>query len=245
MISVLAATTQADVVTNDLVYLNAHVSTATITGGTSVSVLSALGTACDAALAGSYGSPDDLAAALQPCDDAISWIECRSDAGPSALGTVCPDAADAALWQQRFTQMNAVTVAMNAQTSLYPVSFGIAELAASNAAGLAAGAASLQQALSGDSVPLDLGVANYLAAFAIASYMGVSTASYVTNYASVPGYALDASDTASAAAWLSQNGLLSSAQALSIIEDLYADPTVDVADKLYLEDIEYQAGVLQ
>ena len=30
-----------------------------------------------------------------------------------------------------------------------------------------------------------------------------------------------------------------------LIERLYADPSVDVGSKLYLEDIQYQAGVLQ
>jgi hypothetical protein len=160
-------------------------------------------------------------------------------------GAVCPSAADQALWQQRFTQMNAASVALNGQVSLDPVSFGVASLATSKAAGLTAAAASLQQALDGASTPLDLGVATYLAAFAVPSYRGVKTVSYVTGYASVPGYALDASDVAAAAVWLSNNQMLGGDQALSIVEQIYADPTVDVGDKLYAEDVEYQSGVLQ
>ncbi|MGO8992567.1 MAG: trypsin-like serine peptidase, partial [Polyangiaceae bacterium] len=245
MVSVAAANTQVDVVTNDLVYLNARVPTANISGGGTLSVLSALGTACDAALAASYATPDDLTAALQPCDDGLSWIECRAEEIASSPGSVCPDAADSALWQQRFTQMNAVTVAMNGQTFLYPVSFGFQSLSATDAAGLTAGAAGLVQALNGAAQPLDLGVANYLAAFAVPSYLGVSTASYVTGYTSVPDYALDASDAVSAAMWLVANQVLTSTQGFTVVEQLYADPTVDINTKLYAEDVEYQAGVLQ
>ena len=141
--------------------------------------------------------------------------------------------------------MNAVTVAMNGQTFLYPVSFGFQSLSATDAAGLTAGAAGLVQALNGAAQPLDLGVANYLAAFAVPSYLGVSTASYVTGYTSVPDYALDTSDAVSAAMWLVANQVLTSTQGFTVVEQLYADPTVDINTKLYAEDVEYQAGVLQ
>jgi V8-like Glu-specific endopeptidase len=245
MVSVQAATTQADVVTNDLVYLNGHVATANLGGGTTVDVLTALGSACDTALAGSYGTPDDLDAALQPCYDALSWIECRADAQSSPGGTECPDATDAALWQTRFTQMNAATVAMNGQTSLDPVSFGVAALQSSTATGLTAGAASLQQVLTAASVPIDFGVANYLAAFAIGQYAGTSTSDYVVNYSKVAGYALDGTDIASSAVWLANNSLIQGSQALSVVQALYTDPSIDVGDDLYIEDILYQSGSLQ
>ena len=245
MISVAAATTEANVVASDLVYLNAHVATATLSAGGTTSVLSALGTACDAALPGQYATPEDLTAALQPCNDALSWIQCQAEEISATSGTVCPTGADVALWQQRFTQMNAVTVALNGETSLYPVSFGIASLSPTQAAGTAAGATSLVQALNGAAEPLDLSVANYLAAFAVPSYAGEETASYVTGYSSIPDYELDGGNAASAALWLATNGLLTNAEGLAIVEDLYNDPTVDIGDKLYIEDALYQAGVLQ
>jgi hypothetical protein len=208
-------------------------------------VLSALGTACDAALAAQYATPDALSAGLQPCDDGLGWIQCQAEEITTTSGTVCPSGDDLIAWQGRFTQMNAVWVALNGETLLYPVSFGIASLSPTEAAGTAAGATSLQAALNGAAEPLDLDVANFLAAFAITSYAGSKTASYVTGYASVPGYAILAGDTASAALWLIANGLVTNAQGLAIVEDLYADPTVDVGDKLYIEDALYQAGVLQ
>lgn len=53
-----------------------------------------LGDACDAALARtSFVSPDDLTAALQRCNDALTWIECRADGLPAFYGTVCPQDA--------------------------------------------------------------------------------------------------------------------------------------------------------
>jgi V8-like Glu-specific endopeptidase len=244
MISVAAPTTESDVVANDIVYLNAHVSEANVTGGTTLDVLSALGTACDAALQGSYGTPDLLDAALQPCDDAMSWIHCQADV-PGRGGSECPGASDLVLWQQRFTQMNAVTVAMNDQPYLDPISSGIASLQPTSAQGLAAGGSSLTQALAAAGAPLDLSIANYLAAFAVPSYQGTSIPTYVTNYAQVPEYQLNAGDAASAATWLAQDGLFTSSQAVAVVEALYADPTVVVGDKLYIETIEYQSGLVK
>ena len=248
MISVGAATTADDVVAHDIVYLNAHVSSAMDTDTTKgpLDVLSALGTACDAALkVTDYPTPEALATALQPCQDAMSWIECRTDAQTPSSGAVCPGPMDVTLWQQRFAAMNAAYVALNGETLLTPVSFGIASLQPSKAAGTSAGASSLQQALSQASQPLDLNVANYLAAFSVASYQGTQTVSYVTGYASVPDYALYATDAASAAAWMLDNGMMTRDNGLQILAQLYADGSVDVGSKLYIEDFEYQSGVLQ
>jgi hypothetical protein len=88
-------------------------------------------------------------------------------------------------------------------------------------------------------------VANYLAAFGIASYRGASTTSYVTSYTSIPNYALDAGDIASAAGWLFGDGLLTRDQALGILRTLDGDPSVDVGAKLYIEELEYGAGTLR
>jgi len=164
---------------------------------------------------------------------------------PTAPGTVCPSPSDVLLWQQRYAQMNAAYVTLNGQNWLDPVSFGVAALSSSKATGMAAGASSLQQALNGAAQPIDLGVSDYLAAFAVPSYRGTNVPNYVTGYATVPDYAIDAGDAASAAVWLVDNDLLSRDQALAVVAQLYADPSVDVGDKLYIEDVEYEAGVIQ
>ena len=269
MISVTAPATVANVVANDLVYLNAHVATVPVasasssdggandgeadagtpggSGGGSINVLDALGSACDAALAVTdYATPEALDGAIQPCEDAISWIECRVEetSATTSSGQVCPDAGDISLWQKRYQAINAATIALNDQPSLYEVGFGSQALAASNAAGLSAGASAVQQALGQASVPMDLFVAYYLSAFAITSYEGNQTTSYVTAYKSLPDYALSATYAAGAAVLLANNGLMTGSQALAIVEALYGDSTVDLGTKLYLEDIEYQSGVI-
>jgi V8-like Glu-specific endopeptidase len=244
MISTAAPTSAAAVVAANAVYLNARAPTFTLAAGGTSSVLAALGDACDTGLAGkNYATPEDLSAALAPCDDAESWIDCRTDS--ASPGSVCPASSDIPLWQQRFAQVNAAWVALNGEVALSPVSFGIASLAPSQAAGLAAGATSLQQALAGASKSMDLGVANYLAAFGVSSYAGKDVTAYVIGYANAPSYPILAASAASAAGWLIASGLLSRDQGLATIAKIYADPSIDTDAKLYIEDLEYGAGVLE
>jgi V8-like Glu-specific endopeptidase len=244
MISTVASTTAAAVVAANTVYLNAHVSTYRLAAGGTASILSALGDACDAGLAGTnYAAPEDLTAALAPCSAAESWIECRAEDVSAA--TVCPAPEDNVTWQSRFGQVNAAWVALNGEVSLTPVSFGIASLSFTRAGGQTGGAASLQQALTAAGKSIDLGVANYLAAFGVSSYAGHDVAAYVTAYASAPTYPLHAGDTASAAGWMIGTGAMTRDQGLAIIEKIYADDAVDINDKLYIEELEYSAGALK
>lgn len=243
MVSTSAETTAAAVVANDLVYLNAHVSTYASTGHGPTSVLSALGTACDAALAVTdYATPDDLSAALQPCYDAMSWIECRTDEPPSSLGTVCPSSDDVATWMGRFEGVNGANVALNGQMDLDAVSFSIASLAPDIAAGYTAGGNSLVAALESANYPLDLSTAQYLAAFGIGTYAGTDLVTYVEGYAKIPEYDRQAGDVAFAIVSLEEAGLVSSDEVSSVLSALASDTTVDVGDKLYVESLQYQLG---
>jgi hypothetical protein len=243
MVSTGAETTEAAVVENDLIYLNAHVSTYASTGHGPTSVLSALGTACDAGLAVTdYATPDDLTAALQPCYDAMSWIECRTDEPPSSLGTVCPSSAEVARWTERFQGVNGATVALNGQVDFDAVSYAIAELAPDVDAGYAAGATSLLAALDSVKYPLDAYAAQYLAAFGVDSYGGTSLVTYVEGYAKIPEYDRQAGDLAYAIVSLEEDTLLPSDEAASLLSALASDPTVDVGDKLYIESLQYQLG---
>jgi V8-like Glu-specific endopeptidase len=259
MISVKAPTTSAALAANDTVYLNARVASAPLaatgdggtgdggtgtgTGNGTIDVLDALATACDAALAASnYPTPEALSSAQQPCMDALSWIECRSDAGAGTGPQECP--LDPSAWQARFGKVNDAWVALNGQTQLYPVSFGAQSLASTKADGIDAGSAALLQTLNAVSEPLDLGVANYLAVFGIPSYAGTQTVPYVLGYAKVADYPLQATDAASAVLWLLQNGLVTRDEAVGVLKNLYGDASVDVGTKLYLEDVLYQSGEL-
>ena len=242
MISLGADTTAQDLVTNDLVYLNGLAVQATV-AGTPTNVLGALGQACDAALARTdFVSPDDLTAALQPCNDGERWIECRYDETRPAYGVVCPGATDATAWAARFQKMNQLWVAMNGNTDLSPLSFGLAALSPSRAAGIAAGAASLQAALTAAGQVLDFSVANYLSAFAVPSYRGIDTLTWLRAYKSQPDYALFATSIASAFLWSSDNNLIDSSEARSALADLAGNGDVSVGSKLYIQNYQYVRG---
>ena len=242
MISVAAPTTADAVVASDFVYLNARAATANV-NGTASDVLSLLGAACDTALARTnFASPDDLTAALQPCNDALTWIECRTDESPVAYGTVCPT-ADAALWTARFQKMNALWVAMNGNTDLSPVTFGEAQLAPSKAEGTAQGSASLQATLAAVGNPaLDFGLSNYLAAFAVASYAGTDTLGWLRGYRQAPGYQDYGTSIASAYLWWWDNGVIGEDEAVAALNALIADSNVSIGAKLYADEVLYEDG---
>jgi hypothetical protein len=245
MISTVASMADPDIVDHAQVFLNAGVATA-LSGGMTVSVLDRLGAACDAALARQdFRSPDDLYAALAPCSEGEQWIECRSDASPVAYAHVCPAAGEADNWRSRFQAMNQAWVNLNGNTLLLPVSFGVASLAASMDAGKTAGAASLSNALADAHALLDFSVANYLAAFAIASYDGTSILDYARGYRSAPGYQFEARSIASTLGWLAEGGSLSRDDVIGLLEQLYGDPQVNVGTKLYIEEQLYEGGVFK
>jgi hypothetical protein len=244
MISIAAATTQTVAVSDNLVYLNAHVSTVTVETG-SATLLSLLASACDAGLAEEYESPEDLDAKLAPCYEVQeSWIECRMDATPVPQGVLCPSQVDATAWANRYQSVNQRWIEMNGRLYLDGLSFGVAQLSDSVVDGFAAGAESLQQALSASQPLLDFDLAYYLAAFGIASYGGNDIGAYVKGYAATPGYELQAANIAGAAMWLYSHDLVDRTSALSVLSQLHDDPNVSVGAKLYIEDMEYYEGAL-
>jgi hypothetical protein len=242
MISVAAPTTADAVVASDFVYLNAGAATAGVNGVAS-DVLSLLGCACDTALARtSFASPDDLTAALQPCNDALTWIECRADESPAPYGTVCPS-EDTAVWTGRFQKMNDLWVAMNGNTDLSPVTFGVAQLAPDRANGTAQGSANLQAALAAVGDPgLDFGLANYLAAFDVTSYAGTDTLTWLRAYRRAPGYQDFGTSIASGYLWWWDNGVIDQDEVFATLNSLLQDPTVSIGAKLYADEVLYEAG---
>ncbi len=243
MVTTTAVTTDAAVVAFDLVYLNGGASMYESSSSKTSSVLSALGTACDSALATTaYASPEALTAALQPCVDAMSWIECRTDAPSVGFATECPSASDATKWAARFQSANRAFVALNGQPDLILVSYGIAILAPDMAAGQTNAASSLVAALDAASHPLDPYAAEYLANYGVTSYQGTELLSYVQGYPSIPGYDRNAADIADAALGLLDQGAMTSDEAMELFTALATDGTVDVDDKLYIEKLQYNLG---
>ena len=242
MISTARVTTAADVVASNRVFLNAGAPTA-VTADGPASVLALLGQACDTALARQdFVSPDDLSEALQPCDDAELWIECRADATKKAYTPVCPPATDDPAWKGRFEAMNQAWINLNGSPSLTSVSFGLAALSPSMDAGRTAGAAGLSAALDAAHPVLDFGVANYLAAFAIETYGGTDVLDYARGYRSVPGYEFEALSVASTLGWLASDHLVTRDDLIALFEQLFGDPRVNVGAKLYIEEALYTAG---
>jgi hypothetical protein len=209
--------------------------------GSAQSVLESLGSACDAALAvQDYVSPDDLSTGLQPCFDAETWIDCRSDT--TAAYAVCPP--DASAWVARYRAVFEYWRRFNGQLELDEMSFAQAALSPDMASGQADGAMLLTQALDEAQPPLDFHVAQHLAAFAIPVYDGTEVVDYVRNYAQVPDYPLNGIDLASSILWLENLGTIEPSDAQSLLSALHADPKIDVGTKLFIEASEYYRGIL-
>jgi hypothetical protein len=244
MVSMAAPTTAAALLSHDLVYLNGGMGGVPVmVDGTARTVLSVLGDACDAALARTdFVSPDDLTSALTPCNDATRWIECRVDASPAPYATVCPSVADATAWSDRYDAMNRAWVAMNGNTDLSPVSFGVASLSFSQQAGLDAGAARLTAALAAVGSPIDFGIANYLAAFAVQSYAGGNSLDWLRSYPRVTDFQLYATSITSAFLWWNDNGQVTQDEVIAVLGKLMLDPDVSVGSKLYIDQSLYDRG---
>jgi V8-like Glu-specific endopeptidase len=243
VVSTAAPTTKDEFLANNFAYLNARVTTVTV-DGMSIGALPIFGEACDAALARTdFTSPGDLSSALTPCYQAETWIDCRGNYS-SPYGIVCPAFTDQATWASRFQSMNQLQLGMNGQPDYSIVSFGIAELQPSWAAGVTAGAQSLQQVLDATSPVLDFGLAEYLAAFAIESYGGTQIATYVSNYKQVPHYELQGTEIAYTAGWRYNNRNMTKAQLQSFLQQLFADPNISVGARLAIEDYLYGLDAL-
>jgi S1-C subfamily serine protease len=240
MWSIDALATDDDVVQHQVVYRNARVANATV-DGMPKQVLASLGAACDAALAQrDFASPEDLDTALTPCYAGELWIECRSDA--TGDFPICPPDVDA--WGRRYQSVNDHYVALDGQLDLDMLSFAPAALSATMALGLSAGGLTLEQGLTAVNHQLNPQVASYLAAFGVDSYGGQSILGFENAYTSVLNYALWATDIASTALWLNHEGQLSGPSTLSLLQALASNANVDIAAKLYIEDVLYQSDAL-
>jgi hypothetical protein len=241
MWSIAAPATDGDVVSHQLLYLNARVANATVAGG-SKQVLASLAAACDAGLAQtSFASPEELGTALSPCTNAEGWIECRSEEAANGFG-VCPD--DPSAWAARYQAVFDRWLAFNGQLQLDEITFADAALQSSDAKGTTTASSNLVNALARTNTPIDFDIADYLAAFAVTSYGGQSLVDYLNHYDRVPGYAIAGTSIAYAMLWLSNNGIVSGRDTESFLERLAADDRIDLGTKLYIEEVRYNSGTL-
>jgi hypothetical protein len=242
LVSAIAATTKDQFLAYDLVYLNARIADVTV-NGVSTSAISVLGEACDTALARTdFISTEDLSRALSPCYHAQTWIDCRYDIAVSPYGVVCP--ADQATWISRYQRANQLWLGMYGQADYYSMTFAMAHLQPSMSAGMSAGAQSLQQVLSAVGPVLDFRLAYYLAAFAIGSYGGTEMLTYVSNYKQVSHYEMQAYNVFYAAIWLNADGSMGKTQLQDFLQEMLADPSINVSTRLAVEDYLYRMDAL-
>lgn len=245
MISTTAPTTTGKFLANDMLYLNAGVTSVTADGA-AAPPLALLGTACDAALARQdFTSPDDLDEALTPCYHAQTWIECRSEyAGDVPYGVVCPGNSDKIAWTDRFKAVSRLWVDMTGEPDYYSVTFAIARLQPSIYNGTAKGAEALRDVLLAADPVLDHSLAYYLAAFNLTTYKNINIKDYIVNYRNVLHYELNDSSIAYGASWLYNNGLLGKDDLMSLLSRLYDDPSVGLGTRLGIEELKYQYNAL-
>jgi len=249
--SMAAAATADDIVAHQIVYYNAHVATvmvqdpatsagAALPAPTEHDMLSLLGAACEVGLARTdYESPEDLAAALQPCSDALTWIDCQSsNATPPR---VCPTGAEQTAWATRFKSTFDHYRKLNRQLYLDMVSYAPGALE-TGAQASTVSHDELQQAVADAKPPLDFNLALYFAIYGIDSYNGVSIRDFVKNYTKVPHYELSLGDIALADLWLTQNN--TGTGEATFLANLKNDAKASLGSKLYIEELRYEYGTL-
>jgi hypothetical protein len=233
--------TEADVVADERVFLNGRVPTANV-GGTSEPVVTALGNACDQALAQTaYASVGELSAGLQPCLAATLWIDCQSDAMPSF--SVCP--ANPADWVARYRSVFERWQMLDGAVDWAMMTTAPAALALTSADGLEGAVKNAQQILASLKPALDFEVAAYLAILNIDSYAGTTIVDFVRGYNNVTGYWLSGSTIVVTVLALNQWGRLADSETQSLLGSLAADDRIDIGAKLYIEQVLYDSKVLQ
>ncbi|WP_394827614.1 serine protease [Pendulispora albinea] len=248
--------TEADIAEHQSVYLNAHVSTATVKQDPPANpttdpppnptrdLVTILGAACDKGLArADFDSPEDLASALAPCTDAINWIVCDASAKSDGYH-LCPSDEAKAAWRTRFQSAFDKYRAFNGQLPLEMITYAPASLERSGNESQAVARGKLQQMLSDVRPPLDFSLSIYLAVFGVTDYGGTSIANFVRNYTKTVHYELSLNGIAATALWLNNDGQMKADETKKLLAQLAADDRASLGQKLYIEDIRYAAGIL-
>ncbi|MBN1961023.1 MAG: trypsin-like peptidase domain-containing protein [Deltaproteobacteria bacterium] len=237
LISVAESTTNDSALTNNLIYLNAGISTVLIDTSFE-NLLSLLAQACDIALAHSkYLSIDEFDIAIKPCKNAFAWIECRADVETTPYGKECPTDVDA--WRSRFMTIANNKITTNNLFDLYFYTDAVIRLEQSVTEGKEAARQNLEQVLVITNPTINYFLTSYLAYYEINSYAGIDIIDYVQNYKNVLHYKQQASTIALTAQWLYQHSKISSNVFFSLLSDLHKDNQVSVGDKLFIEELEY------
>ncbi|WP_394841459.1 serine protease [Pendulispora brunnea] len=250
--SLATPATAEDIVEHQAVYRNAHVAIAQVLTEPATTppqaspkdVLSLLGAACDKGLDRTdFDSPEDLAAAVQPCYDALDWIACSSETAANEYQT-CPKDETKAAWSTRFQRTFDAFRALNGQLYLDMLTYAPASLQTTASAASTLARSNLQSVLAQTNPPLDFSLSTYLAIYGIQDYAGTNLADYVRNYTRAVHYELSIPNVALTALWLNRSNTLSVDETKTLLARLATDEKASLGQKLYIEEIRYNSGLL-
>jgi hypothetical protein len=214
--------------------------------GTSVSLVALLAELCDAGISREdYRSVEALQEGLAPCFRALDFIECRTDVGEEEEESPkeCPEEERAA-WFARMQAVNGKQRALNGSPDLYALSFAIEALSTTQEEAERTARDNLRAAFAEAEPALDFPLASYLTAYGIDSVGSESTRALIMSYARVPFYERYAWEIAVSALWLHGSDLLSRAQALKIVRQLYRSDEISLGARLRIEELLYEADEL-
>ena len=224
------------------VFLNAEVYTANV-NGTAQPVIVSLGNACDEALKQtSYASPEDLDSLLAPCTAGVAWINCQA-----SDTNLCPASpADIQNWQTRYTEVYDVLLALNAQLDFDMVTTGPAGLQSTQAAAQSVALADLQEALAAAQPPVDFTISATCAQpqIGLDPCDGVDLAEYLFSYPTVPDYGLQGTNIVNTLMALNASSKLSGSDTITLLQNLANDSHIELGTKLYIEQIQYNSGLI-
>ena len=83
-----------------------------------------------------------------------------------------------------------------------------------------------------------------MASQGVAAYAGMSALDYVRNYSTVPHYELSLNWIVSAELWLNSDHLISGDDTIAFLKRVAADPKIDLSQKLYIEEVQYNSSLL-
>jgi hypothetical protein len=242
MRSIAADVKDEDVVANELVYLNARASTATVEKAPKP-ILGILAAACDAGLArNDFASPEELETFLEPCDAATRWIDCQVDT--KGAFSVCPDEPDKQAWRNRLQAGFDKRRALNGALWLDGLTFAMAALESTSGAGNGVGEQRLRAALDSAQPPLDFSIAPYLVAFNVTSYGGADLVDYAKHYDRAVHYELSIRSIVYTALWLNERKKLDANATVAILKKLIDDEKVSLGPKLYIEEVLHASKVI-
>lgn len=246
---------RADVAKEEEAFYNAHLGKvkvqapaepAAAAAPTETTVLETLGEVCDAGLAAtSFQDPDEFDDSLAACKAAMKWIACVPKDLSDAPYKRCPAGDERKAWEARFAKKSEKFRGFWVNTIDYdsartPTLF-IADSDAKSTARQDAYKAELDRV----APPLNPGLAGEIyTKLELSQYGGVSIPEYLKNYEDIPNYNRYAYNIFFGLYYMHKDGIMSADDLIFELKSLIYDGSVPLGDKLDLEAVAYEMGLL-